>query len=274
MTELPRLSRQMASRSTTSSNPVRRMFTAVTPPPQAVARLEDLLEPAGSGGPSSAGRSHPAGIDLRRYMARIDAATPGWTSCDKPRRCHCPIRAGPGRRRRIPGPRLAKALWLGPTIQAANSLPWPAAAARAARRAGISVPMNRVGHLTIARYRHPADARPQIDALDATTIEPWPVTEIVLIESLLGQGDDEACVMSCAKDTRCRATECPTRTQIMKPSAWSCSRPSSVIRSIDHGGIHQLMVTLRARLAEHRLGFPLDLIGSVGRPGWSASSQA
>ena len=192
MTELPRLS-AMASRSTTSSNPVRRMFTAVTPPPQAVARLEDLLEPGRLRWPKLRW-TKPSGWHLTcAFMARVDAA--GYTRLDElltdlaaaTARFGLGL-AGAGA---FPAPGLAKALWLGADDPGGELAALARGCRTAARRAGISVADEPfVGHLTIARYRHPADARPQIDALDATTIEPWPVTEIVLIESLLGQGDD------------------------------------------------------------------------------------
>ena len=67
----------------------------------------------------------------------------------------------------------------------------PAQQRWAAAQAGIPVGAERfTGHLTLARFPRPTDARRPVAALADLEVAAWPVTELVLFESLLGRGDD------------------------------------------------------------------------------------
>ena len=83
----------------------------------------------------------------------------------------------------------AKQFWVG-VDDPETELPSLASGAwRAANRAHIMAAGGPfAAHLTLARFREPTDATDLITALAGFNSELWPVTEICLLESELGNG--------------------------------------------------------------------------------------
>lgn len=168
------------------------MFVAVTPPPEISAELHDLLEPHKIRWPEIRW-TIPAGWHFTcAFMGRVEPGQLGKLSGLLTDLAAATARfglaiTGAGA---FPAPGAAKILML-PADDPLGDLEALALGCRkACRRAGIHVtdePFQ--GHLTIARFAQPTDVRPQIEALAGTQVGPWAVTQLALIESLLGQGE-------------------------------------------------------------------------------------
>jgi RNA 2',3'-cyclic 3'-phosphodiesterase len=80
----------------------------------------------------------------------------------------------------------ARVLWLRPDV---DPTPLATGVRHAANSVGATPDGQRfVGHLSVARPRRPIDARRWLQVLDTFQSETWPVTEIELIASYLGEG--------------------------------------------------------------------------------------
>lgn len=182
----------MASHTTASAHPARRLFAAVVPPPAVIAQLSDLLEPIKIRWPHIRW-TIPSGWHFTcAFMGRVESAQYDRLNDLLTEHACATARFGLGiaNAGAFPAPGLARTLWLGADDRLGNLEAAAAGCRKAARRAGIQVADEPfIGHLTLARFSHATDARAQIDALTTITIEPWAVTELALIESLLGHGE-------------------------------------------------------------------------------------
>ena len=80
----------------------------------------------------------------------------------------------------------ARVLWLRPSV---DLTPLATAVRGAANSVGATPDGQRfVGHLSAARLRRPMDARRWLQVLDTFTSDSWPVEEIKLVASYLGEG--------------------------------------------------------------------------------------
>lgn len=86
----------------------------------------------------------------------------------------------------FPNPLEARVLWLRPDVDLTSLA---TGVRHAANSVGATPDGQRfVGHLSVARPRHPIDARRWLQVLDTFTGDTWPVTEIDLMASYLGEG--------------------------------------------------------------------------------------
>lgn len=169
------------------------MFVAVVPPEEAVAHLDEFLEPR---------REHGAfrwtSVDqLHLTLAFMD---------DVPERAHDTLveglERGAGRRRpfetriagggAFPDVAHAKVVYAGLdlTVDARTELDRLATGARAAAgRAGVAVDGQRFRpHVTIARTGRPQEVTRWVRLLDGYAGPTWTVDRLVLVESHLGEG--------------------------------------------------------------------------------------
>lgn len=170
----------------------RRLFAAVQPPPEAIAQLSDLLEPHQVRWPEIRW-TDASGWHLTTVFARSVNPTQylQWTEllaelASRTARFGLGL-VGIGS---FPAPAIAHTLWIGADDPTDQLTALANGCRRAANRAGLATENRQfVGHLTLARFNSaPADVRLQLQVLAGLRIEPWPVTELVLMESLLGQG--------------------------------------------------------------------------------------
>ncbi|WP_341729905.1 RNA 2',3'-cyclic phosphodiesterase [Brooklawnia sp.] len=182
----------MASHTTASADPARRLFVAVTPPATVIAQLTDLLEPAKTRWPQIRW-TIPSGWHFTcAFMGRVETVQYGRLADLLTELASLTARFGLGiaGAGAFPAPGLAKTLWLGADDPPGDLESVARGCRNAARRAGIQVADERfIGHLSVARFARSTDARPQIEALAGIALQPWAVTELVLVESLLGQGE-------------------------------------------------------------------------------------
>ncbi|HWC22495.1 MAG TPA: RNA 2',3'-cyclic phosphodiesterase [Flexivirga sp.] len=86
----------------------------------------------------------------------------------------------------FPNPLEARVLWLRPDV---DLTALATGVRHAANSVGATPDGQRfVGHLSVARPRRPIDARRWLQVLDTFGSDAWPVTEIELIASYLGEG--------------------------------------------------------------------------------------
>lgn len=86
----------------------------------------------------------------------------------------------------FPNPIGARVLWLRPDVDLTELA---TGVRHAANSVGATPDGQRfAGHLSVARPRRPLDARRWLQVLDTFTTERWPVTEIELVASYLGEG--------------------------------------------------------------------------------------
>lgn len=89
----------------------------------------------------------------------------------------------------FPAPAIAHSLWAGADDPTGQLAALARRSRRATGRAGIRAAGGPfLGHLTIARFSKPTNVSLQLQVLADLEIDPWPVDELVLVESLLGQG--------------------------------------------------------------------------------------
>lgn len=181
----------MASRTAATSSSSRRLFTAVLPPPDAAAKLGDLLEPHQVRWPDVRW-TDPAGwhfttafmarVEPGQYLRLVDQLTDVAAATAR-------FDLGLSGVGAFPAPAIARALWVGAEDPTEQLCVLSRNSRKAARRAGIrTADDDFFGHLTIARFSQPSDVRLQLSVLADLTVAPWPVTELLLVESLLGQG--------------------------------------------------------------------------------------
>lgn len=181
----------MASRTTATGSATRRLFAAVLLPPDQVARLADLLEPLKIRWPEihwthAAGWHFTCAFMARVEPGRYDQLIDRLTDVASATARFSLGLAGAGA---FPAPGIARTVWVGADDPAEQLADLAHACRRSAGRAGIRAadePFN--GHLTIARFAQPTDVTGQLTVLDQIEVAPWPVEELVLVESLLGQG--------------------------------------------------------------------------------------
>ena len=168
------------------------MFVAVVPPPKATAELTGKLAPHRTRWPGTRWTeaaswhltcSFMAHVDRPRHHALLPRLAEVAAGTDR-------FVLGLSRVGAFPAVEIARVLWVG--VEPADELARLARRCRwAAAQAGIPVGAERfTGRLTLARFPRPTDARRPVAALADLEVAAWPVTELVLFESLLGRGDD------------------------------------------------------------------------------------
>lgn len=181
----------MASRTTGTGSPVRRMFVAVLPPPDLVATIGDRLDPLVTRWPQLRW-TDPAGWHLTlAFLARVEATQyPRLVenlaeTAARTARFSVSL-AGAGA---FPAAPIGRNLWLGVYDPTDALTKLASSTERAAGRAGVRTPDERfTPHLTLARISQPTDLSGQVAVLEEWGLGPWPVNELTLVESQLGQG--------------------------------------------------------------------------------------
>ena len=181
----------MTSRTTGTGSPVRRMFVAVLPPPELVAAISDQLDPLPTRWPQLRW-TDPAGWHLTlAFLARVDAAqyrrlVENMTETAARTARSSVSLAGAGA---FPAAPIGRNLWPG-AYDPAEALTKPASSTRrAVGRAGFRAPDEKfTAHLTLARVSQPTDLSGQVAIVEEWGFGPWPMDELALVESQLGQG--------------------------------------------------------------------------------------
>ena len=170
-----------------------RMFAALTPPPDALAHLEEFLDVRREAG------------DLRWVQADQVHVTLAFLADVADRRVDDLVeRLGRAAARRtafetairgggaFPNVGRAKVLWTGLDLDEDGRTELDRLATgchAAAGRAGVAVDGARFRpHLTVARTRHPHDVSRWVRLLDGYEGPRWPAGELTLVESHLGEG--------------------------------------------------------------------------------------
>ncbi|MGB3956091.1 MAG: RNA 2',3'-cyclic phosphodiesterase [Brooklawnia sp.] len=181
----------MVSRTTGTGSPVRRMFAAVLPPAELVTSLGDRLDPLQVRW-SQLRWTDAAGWHLTlAFMARVDAGqydrlVENLTGVSARTARFDISLAGAGA---FPAPPIGRNLWLGVYDPTDSLTRLAAETRRAVARSGVRTPDQKfTAHLTLARVPQPTDLSPQAAVLDEWSFGPWPVDELALVESQLGQG--------------------------------------------------------------------------------------
>jgi 2'-5' RNA ligase len=167
------------------------MFVAVVPPPEAVEDLDAFLDVRRESAPfrwtpaehwhlTLAFMADVADRHLDDLAARLERAA-------AKRHPLTATIAGGGA---FPNVGRARVLWAGVEVDDAVELDRLATGCRAAAaKAGAPVDGQRFRrHLTVARMGHPVEASNWVRLLDAYRGPSWPVTEIALVASHLGEG--------------------------------------------------------------------------------------
>ena len=181
----------MTSRTTGTGSPVRRMFVAVLPPPELVAAISDQLDPLMTRWPQLHW-TDPAGWHLTlAFLARVDAAqyrrlVENMTETAARTARFSVSLAGAGA---FPAAPIGRNLWLGVYDPTEALTKLASSTRRAVGRAGIRAPDEKfTAHLTLARVSQPTDLSGQVAIVEEWGFGPWPVDELALVESQLGQG--------------------------------------------------------------------------------------
>lgn len=181
----------MTSRTTGTGSPVRRMFVAVLPPPELVAAISDQLDPLPTRWPQLRW-TDPAGWHLTlAFLARVDAAqyrrlVENMTETAARTARFSVSLAGAGA---FPAAPIGRNLWLGVYDPTEALTKLASSTRRAVGRAGIRAPDEKfTPHLTLARVSQPTDLSGQVAIVEEWGFGPWPVDELALVESQLGQG--------------------------------------------------------------------------------------
>ena len=181
----------MTSRTTGTGSPVRRMFVAVLPPPELVAAISDQLDPLPTRWPQLRW-TDPAGWHLTlAFLARVDAAqyrrlVENMTETTARTARFSVSLAGAGA---FPAAPIGRNLWLGVYDPTEALTKLASSTRRAVGRAGIRAPDEKfTPHLTLARVSQPTDLSGQVAIVEEWGFGPWPVNELALVESQLGQG--------------------------------------------------------------------------------------
>lgn len=181
----------MTSRTTGTGSPVRRMFVAVLPPPELVAAISDQLDPLPTRWPQLRW-TDPAGWHLTlAFLARVDAAqyrrlVENMTETAAQTARFSVSLAGAGA---FPAAPIGRNLWLGVYDPTEALTKLASSTRRAVGRAGIRAPDERfTAHLTLARVSQPTDLSGQVAIVEEWGFGPWPMDELALVESQLGQG--------------------------------------------------------------------------------------
>ena len=181
----------MTSRTTGTGSPVRRMFVAVLPPPELVAAISDQLDPLPTRWPQLRW-TDPAGWHLTlAFLARVDAAqyrrlVENMTETAARTARFSVSLAGAGA---FPAAPIGRNLWLGVYDPTEALTKLASSTRRAVGRAGIRAPDEKfTPHLTLARVSQPTDLSGQVAIVEEWGFGPWPMDELALVESQLGQG--------------------------------------------------------------------------------------
>lgn len=181
----------MTSRTTGTGSPVRRMFVAVLPPPELVAAIGDHLDPLMTRW-AQLRWTDPAGWHLTlAFLARVDAAqyrrlVENMTETAARTARFSVSLAGAGA---FPAAPIGRNLWLGVYDPTDALTKLASSTRRAVGRAGIRAPDEKfTPHLTLARVSQPTNLSGQVAILEGWGFGPWPVNELALVESQLGQG--------------------------------------------------------------------------------------
>ncbi|AKT52310.1 RNA 2',3'-cyclic phosphodiesterase [Arsenicicoccus sp. oral taxon 190] len=168
-----------------------RMFLAIVPPEEVLAELETFLEPRVDADPdlrwSRPEQWHltlaflpsvsPSSVD--RIDERLDEIATQQEPFDLTLR-------GAGA---FPGTADARVLWLGVDDPLDGLAPLARRCRSAANGAGTQVEGGAFRpHLTVARLALPRDVRRWLEVLETFTSLTWTVTDVVLVESHLGEG--------------------------------------------------------------------------------------
>lgn len=165
-----------------------RAFVAAVPPPSSLAALNSALEPLRRSGSGVTWVPEERQHVTLAFLGEVADPVPYGEALAEAVRDVAPFSlrlSGGGAFPRAARPRV---LWAGVTgdVDALSTL------ARIARRRAraLSIAVERaayVPHVTVARVRRPdADVGDALAALDAVRGEPWTVTDVVLMRSVLG----------------------------------------------------------------------------------------
>jgi 2'-5' RNA ligase len=167
-----------------------RLFTAVTPPPEAIEHLDAFLEPR-----REAGEFRWAGVEgwhlTLAFMGdadpwRLEELEERLTRAAHRRTAFAATIAGGGA---FPNVGRAKVLWAGVETDRVEIDRLATGVRAAATKAGIEVDGGRFKpHLTLARMGHPRELTNWVRLLDAYRGPTWTVDRVALIESHLGEG--------------------------------------------------------------------------------------
>ncbi len=181
----------MVSRTTGTGSPVRRMFAAVLPPAGLVASLGDRLDPLQVRWPQLRWTDAAGWHVTLAFMARVaagqyDRLVENLTGVAARTARFDMALTGAGA---FPAPPIGRNLWLGVYDPTDSLTRLAAETRRAVARAGVRTPDEKfTAHLTLARVSQPTDLSPQVAVLNEWSFGPWPVDELALVESQLGQG--------------------------------------------------------------------------------------
>lgn len=167
------------------------MFVAVVPPDEAVEDLDAFLDVRRETAPFRWAPAEQWHLTLAfladladRHLDDLEARLERAARKRHPMTAHL---AGGGA---FPNVGRARVLWAGVDVDDPVEMDRLATGTRAAAaKAGGDVDGQRFRrHLTVARMRHPVEATSWVRLLDAYRGPAWPVTEIALVESHLGEG--------------------------------------------------------------------------------------
>jgi 2'-5' RNA ligase len=166
-----------------------RLFVALAPPEGVLDHLEAACAPLRDGRSDLRWTHREAWHVTLAFLGEVSSADSLFPRLERAARRHHTFAlafAGAGA---FPRPGRANVLWCGLSGDRVALGNLANSVGAAARRAG-AVPPDKgrkfQPHVTLARCREPADASSLVKRLETYQGEPWPVTEILLIESHLG----------------------------------------------------------------------------------------
>ncbi len=169
------------------------MFVAVVPPDDAVDHLDEFLEPRRASADFRWSVRDQLHLTLA-FLAEVpDRALDDLLDrLERAARRRTPVPTAIAGGGAFPNAGRARVLWAGLDLDEAGrtELSRLATGARAAAsKAGIAVDGARFKpHLTVARLKQPQETSPWVRLLDAYRGPAWPVEEVRLVASYLGQG--------------------------------------------------------------------------------------
>jgi RNA 2',3'-cyclic 3'-phosphodiesterase len=169
-----------------------RLFVAITPPPAALEELEAAVALVRGQWPGLRWTGYPDWHVTLAFLGEIGEPAAGRLSprLERAAARHRPLRLALAGAAAFPSAARARVLWCGLSGERTGLAGLAASVAAAARRAGAGPAAAEHAfrpHLTLARGRAPADARPLVRALSGYQGPSWTADRLHLIHSRLGQ---------------------------------------------------------------------------------------
>ncbi|MGO9779011.1 MAG: RNA 2',3'-cyclic phosphodiesterase [Streptosporangiaceae bacterium] len=169
-----------------------RLFVAITPPPAALGELEAAVALVRGQWPGLRWTGYPDWHVTLAFLGEIGEPVAGRLAprLERAAARHHPLRLALAGAGAFPSAARARVLWCGLSGDRAELAGLAASVAAAARRAGAGSAAAEQAfrpHLTLARGRAPADARPLVRALSEYEGRSWTADRLHLIQSRLGQ---------------------------------------------------------------------------------------